>query len=180
MYTVAMSVLSYNAEIPRIDPSVFLAHGVQIIGDVEIGKDSGCWYNAVIRGDVNAIRIGSMTNIQDGVILHVSYNTQPLIIGNGVTVGHNAVLHSCSVEDHSLIGMAACILDGAIIQKYAMVGAGTLVSPNMKIPSGTLAVGVPARVVRKLTDEEIYNIETSAQRYHILATEHQKAEQQTI
>lgn len=150
---------------PKIDPSVFITEGVYIIGDVTIGKDCSIWYNSVLRGDVNYIRIGERTNIQDGSIIHVTHKVSPCIIGSNVTVGHGAIIHAAVVEDYCLIGMGATILDRARIGKYSLIAAGSLVLEDTVIPEGALAAGVPARVKRMLTPEERIGIEESAQHY---------------
>ncbi len=150
---------------PLIHPTAFIAERAVIIGDVTIGERSSVWFNTVARGDVNSIRIGDGTNVQDNSMLHVTTNTHPLEIGDCVTIGHSAVVHGCSVESGVLIGMGAIVLDGAEIRKESIVGAGSVVPPGFVLPSGKLAVGVPAKVVRDLTDEEIEDIKTSAENY---------------
>ncbi len=155
----------YKDKIPKIHPSVFLAENCVIIGDVEIGQDSSVWYNVVIRGDVNYIRIGERTNIQDGTIIHVDHAKYPTIIGNEVTVGHNVMLHACTIQDRCLIGMSSTIMDGVIVESYSIVAAGALVPPGKVIKSGTLWAGVPAKYIRDLTEEEKKWIEKSFQNY---------------
>lgn len=150
---------------PEIHKSVFLASGVKIIGNVKIEEDSSVWYNTVVRGDVHYISIGKMTNIQDCSMLHVTNGKYPLNIGNKVTVGHSVTLHGCTVKDLSLIGIGAVILDGAVIEEKALVAAGAVITPGFIVPSGKLAAGVPARVIRNLSDEEINDIRSSAERY---------------
>lgn len=150
---------------PQLGENVFLAPGVKIIGDVIIGDDSSVWYNSVVRGDVHYVKIGNKTNIQDCSMLHVTNGKYPLNIGNKVTVGHSVKLHGCTVEDECLIGIGAIILDGAVIEKDSMVAAGAVVKPHFKVPSGKLAAGVPARIVRNLTVDEITDIKNSADRY---------------
>ena len=164
--TVAcMSILPYRGIVPRIHPSAFVAEGARIIGDVEIGKDSSVWYNAVVRGDVNFIRIGEGTNIQDNSVLHVTHKTFPLIVGSRVTIGHGAVVHAATIMDFCLVGMGAVILDNAHVGPYALVAAGSVVLVNTVIPEGTMAAGVPARIVRPLTSEERRSLEQSARNY---------------
>lgn len=160
-----VSVVAYQGATPVIAPSVLVAPGSRIIGDVVIGDLSSIWYNVVIRGDVNVIRIGTQTNIQDGSILHVTHDTHPLVIGNRVTAGHAVRLHGCTVEDETLIGIGAIVLDGAVVESGSMVAAGALVPPGMHVRSGTLVAGVPARVLRDLRTEEIENLSASADRY---------------
>jgi carbonic anhydrase/acetyltransferase-like protein (isoleucine patch superfamily) len=159
------NILPFRGMRPQIDSSVFLADGAFIIGDVKIGPDSSVWFNAVVRGDVCPIRIGEKTNIQDNVTLHVTHDTGPLNIGNHVTVGHGAVIHACTVRDHVLIGMGAILLDHCIIEPWSMVAAGSLVRQGFCVPSGMLVAGVPAKVVRPLTDKERANIAESAENY---------------
>jgi gamma-carbonic anhydrase len=155
----------YQGKTPRLHPTVFTVNSAEIIGDVVIDKDSSIWYNAVIRGDVNYIRIGERTNIQDGCILHVRHLTYPLIIGSNITVGHGAILHACTVWDNCLIGMGAVVLDNATIGAYTIVGAGAVVRNNTEVPEGVLVAGVPARIIRDITKEERDSIDESAQNY---------------
>lgn len=160
-----IKLFPYLDLLPKIHESVFLASGVKLIGDVTIGKDSSVWYNSVIRGDVHYVKIGEMTNIQDCSMLHVTNGRFPLNIGNKVTVGHSVKLHGCTVEDLSLIGIGAIILDGAVIKEKSMVAAGAVIKPGFLVPSGKLVAGIPARVVRDLTPEELTDLESSALRY---------------
>ncbi len=150
---------------PDIHNSVFLASGVKIIGNVKIDENSSVWYNTVIRGDVHYISIGKMTNIQDCSMLHVTNNRFPLNIGNGVTIGHSVTLHGCTLNDNCLIGMGSIILDGAVIEEKAMVGAGAVITSGSLVPEGKLVAGVPARIIRNLTDKEKEDIVHSAERY---------------
>ncbi len=160
-----MGIVTYKGITPKIDPTVFIADGVHIIGDVEIGRDSSVWYNTVIRGDVNYIRIGERTNIQDNTVVHVTNKKFPTHIGSNVTIGHSAVIHACTINDYSLIGMGAVILDGAIVGKFSLIAAGAVVTIGMVIPEGTLIAGVPAKAVRSLTEEERKFLVQSAQNY---------------
>ncbi|MFN4908652.1 MAG: gamma carbonic anhydrase family protein [Bacteroidota bacterium] len=155
----------YADIVPVIDKSVFIADGAVILGDVHIGKDSSVWFNVVIRGDVHQIRIGERTNVQDLSMLHVTYNKHPLSIGNGVTIGHCVMLHGCTVEDFALIGMNATVLDGAVIGHHSMVAAGAVVREGFVVPPRTLVAGVPAKIVRQLSDDECAKLEQSAQNY---------------
>ncbi len=157
---------AYEGKYPKIDESVFVADGVKIIGEVEVGKNSSIWYNSVIRGDVNYIRIGDLTNIQDLSMLHVTNAKYPLIIGNKVTIGHSVKLHGAIIEDLVLIGIGAIVLDGALVQTNSMVAAGSVVKPGFIVPSGKLVAGVPAKVVRDLTNDEITELNKSALRYN--------------
>ena len=150
---------------PEIDASALVVDSAQIIGDVKIGEESSVWFNAVIRGDVNYIRVGKRTNIQDGCVLHVARKTLPLQIGDEVTVGHNVTLHACTIRSQCLIGMSATVMDGSEIGEQSIVGAGALVTPHTKIPPRSLVIGSPARVKRELTEEEIRGIRESAANY---------------
>ena len=160
------TIRPYRGTYPTIHPTVFLADGARIIGDVHIGEGSSVWYNTVIRGDVHFIRIGSYTNIQDNAMLHVTHDTHPLHVGNGVTVGHMVTLHGCTIEDYALIGIGSIVLDGSVVEHHSFVAAGAVVTPNTRVPSGHLVGGIPAKVLRPLTPQEIQNLEDSAQRYH--------------
>jgi carbonic anhydrase/acetyltransferase-like protein (isoleucine patch superfamily) len=150
---------------PKIAENVFLAPGVKIIGNVEIGKDSSIWYNSVIRGDVHYIKIGEQTNVQDCSMLHVTNGKYPLNIGNMVTIGHSVTLHGCTLKDLCFIGIGAVVLDGAIIESEAMVAAGALVKQDFVVPAGKLVAGVPAKIIRDLTKKEIKEFKASAIRY---------------
>jgi gamma-carbonic anhydrase len=143
---------------PKIDETAFIAENAVVIGDVEIGAESSIWYNCVLRGDVNHIRIGARTNIQDGTVIHVSRGEYPTVIEDEVTVGHNATVHGCYVETGSLIGIGSIILDGARIGAGSLVAAGSLVTPNTVIPPHSFVLGSPARVKRGLSDEEVRNL----------------------
>lgn len=138
----------------EISEGVLIAKGAVVDGDVKIGAGSNVWYNAVIRGDDHYIEIGENTNVQDNATLHVSLDA-PLVIGNGVTIGHGAIMHGCTIGDDSLIGMGAIILDKAVIGKNCLVGAGALVTSGTIVPDGSLVIGSPAKVRRELTPEEI-------------------------
>jgi carbonic anhydrase/acetyltransferase-like protein (isoleucine patch superfamily) len=155
----------YQEYFPKLGENIFLAPGVKIIGNVEIGNNSSIWYNTVIRGDVHYIKIGESTNIQDCSLLHVTNGKFPLNIGNRVTIGHSVALHGCTINDLCLIGIGAIILDGATVETKSLVAAGSLVKQNFVVPSGKLVAGVPAKVIRNLTKEEITDFEDSAKRY---------------
>jgi carbonic anhydrase/acetyltransferase-like protein (isoleucine patch superfamily) len=159
------SVLPFRGVTPKLHESVFLAEGARIIGDVEIGEESSVWFNAVVRGDVNFVRIGNRTNVQDNCVLHVTHERHPLVIGSSVTIGHNAVVHGATVQDFCLIGMGAVILDGAVVGPYALVAAGAVVAEGFVVPEGALVAGVPARVRRNLTSSERTMLEHSALNY---------------
>jgi carbonic anhydrase/acetyltransferase-like protein (isoleucine patch superfamily) len=159
-----MPLYACNDHSPRIHPTAFVADGAVIAGNVTLEEDASIWFNAVVRGDINSILIGQRTNIQDGCVLHVT-NTFPVRIGKDVTVGHRAVVHGCIIEDESLVGMGAVILDNAHIGPNVLVAAGALVLEGVEVPGGSLAAGVPARVIRKLTDAEKDRIRSSARHY---------------
>lgn len=150
---------------PKLDASVFVVDSAEIIGDVQIGADSSLWFNVVVRGDVNFIRIGSRTNIQDGTVIHVTYDQHPTWIGDDVTIGHNVTLHGCRIGNRCLIGMGAVVMDGATVADDAMVAAGALVTPGTEIASGTLYAGTPARYKRHLSATEIATLKKSADNY---------------
>ena len=147
-----------------IDPSVFVAAGAVIIGDVHIGAQSSVWFNAVIRGDTDRVVIGERTNVQDGAVIHVDAG-KPCTIGAGVTIGHRAVVHGALVEDDVLIGIGAIVLSGARIGRDSILGAGTVVTGHTVIPPRSIVLGVPGRVVRSLSDEEVASIKNGAARY---------------
>ncbi|CAN1835611.1 Gamma carbonic anhydrase 1, mitochondrial, partial [Linum perenne] len=164
-------------KVPAVDKDAFVAPNASIIGDVQIGRSSSIWYGCVLRGDMNNISIGSGTNIQDNALVHVAKTNRagkvlPTIIGDNVTVGHSAVLHGCTVEDESFVGMGATLLDGVVVEKHAMVAAGALVRQNKRIPAGQVWGGNPAKFLRKLTDEEIAFFAESAANYSNLAQVH--------
>ncbi len=139
---------------PKVASSAFVEESAQVVGHVEIGEDSSVWFNAVVRGDVNYVRIGARTNIQDGSVLHVTHDTHPTVLEDDVTVGHIVTLHGCTIRSRVLVGMGAIILDGAEVGPDCVIGAGALVTEGKKIPSGWLALGAPARPVRELTPDE--------------------------
>lgn len=159
---------------PVIPSSVFIAPGAKIIGDVVFGEESSVWFNAVIRGDVNTIRIGQRTNIQDGAIIHVTLNRCPTVIGDEVTIGHGALVHGCTIHDRVLVGLGAKILDRAVIHSDSIIAAGALVKEGLEIPSRTLMAGIPARPIRNLTEEEVMRISRSAQNYIAYAADYRR------
>ena len=158
-------IYSFRGKSPEIDPTAFLTPSAEVIGHVQIARDVSVWFNVVIRGDVNSIRIGAATNIQDGCILHVTYQKAALRIGEGVTVGHSVTLHGCTIGDYVLIGMRAVIMDHAEVGSECIIGAGALVTQEMKIPPRSLVLGSPAKVVRALNDAEIAFLHQSAENY---------------
>ncbi|MEW9673426.1 gamma carbonic anhydrase family protein [Ammoniphilus sp. 3BR4] len=155
---------SYKNRFPQIDETAYIAPGSKIIGDVTIGKESSVWFNCVLRGDNDSIKIGNNVNIQDGSICHADKNF-PLSVANDVSVGHNVILHGCTVGQGALIGMGSIILNNAEIGEYALVGAGSLIPEGKKIPPRTLVMGSPAKVVRELTDRDLENLNMTTQGY---------------
>jgi carbonic anhydrase/acetyltransferase-like protein (isoleucine patch superfamily) len=150
---------------PTISPKAFIAPGAAIIGDVHIGEDTGIWFGCVVRADVHSVRIGKRVNIQDGTVVHVTRNTAPTFIGDGVTIGHCALIHGATLEDHCFIGMRATIMDGAVVESGAWVAAGALVTPGKRIPKGQVWAGSPAKFFRAMTPEEVAYIPKSAELY---------------
>ena len=150
---------------PTVPTSCFIETTAVVIGDVVMGEDCSVWFNAVIRGDVHYIRIGERTNIQDICMLHVTHDTHPLIIGSDVTIGHNVVLHGCTIENRVLVGMGAIIMDGAVIGEDSVVGAGALVVEGTIVPPKSLILGSPAKVKRPVTEKELAWIRESAGNY---------------
>ena len=149
---------------PDVNGANFIAWNADVSGDVVLGDESSVWFNATIRGDIAPIRIGRASNIQDGAVCHISTGNQ-LTIGDYVTVGHNAIAHSCTIGDHCLIGMGAIVLDGAEIGDHSIVGAGSLVTKGKKFPPRSLIIGSPAKLIRELTDDELKEIDAAAERY---------------
>ena len=158
-------LIDYNGSSPQIHKTVFIAPGVFLIGDVQIGEDSSVWFNSVLRGDVNPIRIGKRTNIQDLSLLHTSMGKTPTLIGNDVTAGHRVILHGCEVADRVLIGMGSILMDGVRIGEDSIIGAGSLLIENTVIPPRTLALGTPCKIKRELKEEEIQFVKMSALHY---------------
>ena len=156
---------SFIGRKPQFGARPFVADTATVTGDVITGDDFGIWFSAVIRGDVNQVRIGDRTNIQDGAIVHVTHHVSPTSIGSGVTVGHGAIVHGCTIEDDVLVGMGSIILDHAIIGRHSIIGAGALVTGRTRIPPRSMVLGSPARVVRELTDEEVESIHSYAANY---------------
>ena len=155
----------FQANNPRIHESTFIADDAMVIGDVEIGEDASVWFGSIIRGDVNYIRIGDRTNIQDATVIHVSSKDHPTILEDNITVGHRVTLHGCYVESGSLIGIGSIVLDGARIGHNSLVAAGSLVTPGTVIPPESLVMGAPAKVKRTLTEQELSGLEESWKKY---------------
>ncbi len=150
---------------PVFDDSNFIAPSADIIGEVKLGKESSVWFNTTIRGDVNWIEIGKRTNIQDNSCIHVMNQTGPTIIGNDVTIGHNAMVHGCTINDRVLIGINSVVLDKAVVEQDCIIAAGSVVTPGKVMPSGFLCMGTPAKPVRKLTTKELDSILEHAVNY---------------
>lgn len=158
-------IKTFDGVAPKIHETAFVAENATIIGDVEIGEDSSVWFGSVLRGDVNFIRVGTRSNIQDGSVIHVSSKTHPTILEDEVTLGHRVTLHGCHIETGCLIGIGAIILDGVRVGRSSLVGAGSLLTPNTRVPPRSLVLGSPARVKRELTPDEIYNMARFWQNY---------------
>lgn len=185
MAASAPIILPYRGIMPKIDPSAFVAPGAVVIGDVVIGPQSSIWFGCVVRGDVNVIRIGARTNIQDGTVIHVASGLQPArmgkaapeggygtFIGDDVTVGHMTLLHACTVETGAFVGMKSAVMDGSVIQSKAMLAAGALLTAGKTIPSGQLWAGSPAKYWRDLKEEDISQFDMRANQYAELAKEY--------
>ncbi len=151
--------------LPKIHKSVYVADDAIVIGDVEIGEDASVWYGSIIRGDVNFIRIGARTNIQDATVIHVSSKTHSTVLEEEITVGHRVTLHGCHVERGCLIGIGAILMDGVRVGHNSLVGAGSLLTPGIQIPPRSLVLGSPARVKRELTDDELAYLDKSWRNY---------------
>jgi carbonic anhydrase/acetyltransferase-like protein (isoleucine patch superfamily) len=158
-------LLPYKGRWPTLAGQVFVAPGAKLIGDVRIGQGSGVWFNAVVRGDEAPVFIGCYSNIQDGSVVHVQDAATPTTIGDYVTAGHNVILHGCTIGDNCLIGMGAIVLTGAKIGANCIIGAGTIIGERKEIPAGSLVVGVPGRIIRAVSDEDIAMIRASARHY---------------
>ncbi len=155
----------FNSIYPKIRETAFIADDAIVIGDVEIGENASVWYGSIIRGDVNFIRIGARTNIQDGTIIHVSSKTHSTFLEDEITVGHRVTLHGCYVERGCLIGIGAVLMDGVRVGANSLVGAGSLLTPGTQIPPRSLVLGSPAKVKRELTDDELAYLDKSWRNY---------------
>ena len=167
-----MGTRPFQGATPRLHPTVFIADGAQVVGNVEIGEESSVWYNTVLRGDVNTITIGARTNIQDLSVVHVEKGTHPTRIGDDVTVGHHVVIHGCTLGNRVLVGIGAILLNGVVIEDDAFIAAGALLTPGTRVPSGSMVMGSPGKVRRTLSDEERAGLLTSAAGYVLNAKLH--------
>ena len=158
-------ILKFDNKKPIIHKSCYISQNTSIIGDVKIGKDTSIWVGTTIRGDMNYIEIGQRTNIQDNSIVHVTTDIAPTIIGDGVTIGHGAIIHGCKIKDNCLIGMGSIIMDEAIINEGSMIAAGAIITPKTIVPKNTLMVGIPAKPIREITKNEYNEILDRAQHY---------------
>lgn len=168
-------ILSYRQHNPVISEEAFIAETAVIIGDVVVGRGSNIWYGCVLRGDMNEIRVGEDTNIQDGTVVHVDSKTYGTYIGDRVTIGHMALIHACTLENDSMVGMRATVMDGAVVEPGALVAAGSLVTPGKRIPAGELWAGSPARRVRKMTPGDTDMLDYIWPRYRDLGQEYAQA-----
>jgi carbonic anhydrase/acetyltransferase-like protein (isoleucine patch superfamily) len=168
-------ILPYGGIFPRIAADAFVAPNATIIGDTEIGAGSGIWFGCILRGDVNSIRIGARVNLQDGSIIHVSRAGSGAVIGDDVSIGHLALIHACTLESGSFVGMNATVMDDAVVETGAMVAAGALVSPGKRVRRGELWAGRPAKLMRPLTDADYANFTGTAEHYAKLAQEYRVA-----
>jgi carbonic anhydrase/acetyltransferase-like protein (isoleucine patch superfamily) len=174
-------MLSFGGHTPVVDPSAFVAPGAQLIGDIEIGPDASIWYNCVLRGDVNRIRVGARSNIQDGTVIHVDSpkpgheDGLPTLIGEDVLIGHLALVHGCVLHDRAFVGLGSIVMDGCVIESEAMLAAGGMLTPGKRIPSGQLWAGQPARYVRDLSPQELAGHRAGVAHYVELAKAHAAA-----
>ena len=165
-------IKSVNGIQPLFGKNCFFADNATILGDVIVGDECSIWYNAVIRGDVNSIRIGNKVNIQDGAVIHCTYRQTKTIIGDGCSIGHNAIVHGCTLEEHVLVGMGAIIMDHAIVQKNSIVAAGAVVLENSIVESGYVYAGVPAKKIKPISDEQKKLLDELPDRYVMYASWH--------
>ncbi len=174
-------LITFGGKAPSIDPTAFVAPGAQLIGDVEIGPEASIWYNCVLRGDVNRIRIGARTNIQDGSVIHVDSpkpgeeHGHPTIIGEEVLIGHLAMVHGCILHDRAFVGLGSIVMDGCEIERDGMLAAGAMLTPGKRIPTGQLWAGRPAKYVRDLSDDELAGMRAGVAHYADLARAHAEA-----
>jgi gamma-carbonic anhydrase len=174
--TMSGMILPYRGIRPRLGARVYVAPTATLIGDVEIGDDSNIWFGCVLRGDVNVIRVGRGTNIQDGTVVHVSRHKYGTFIGDDITIGHMALIHACTLEDGCFIGMHATVMDGCVVERGAMVGAGAVVTPGKRVGAGQLWAGTPAKFVRDLRPADVEALAATAPHYVRLAHEYLDSE----
>jgi len=167
------SICTHLKHAPRIHEEAWIAPGAVVLGDVEIGKNSSVWYQTVIRADIEAVRIGEGTNIQDGSVIHLASDIG-VTVGNYVTVGHKAMLHACEVGDEVLVGMGAILMDGVVIGERSIIAAGSLIPGGTRVPAGSLVMGTPGRVVKTLSEEEQKSIRGWAEKYVKVKEEHRQ------
>ena len=168
-------IRDFNGIVPKIHPTAFIADDAVVIGDVEIGEDSSVWFGSIVRGDVNYIRIGNKTNIQDASVIHVSSKTHPTVLEDRITVGHRVTLHGCRVQSGCLIGIGSILMAGVVVGEDWLVGAGSLLTPGTVIPPRSLVLGSPARVKRGLTDDELLFLDRSWRNYTELKPLYERA-----
>jgi gamma-carbonic anhydrase len=174
-------ILSFGGHTPLVDPAAFVAPGAQLIGDIEIGPEASIWYNCVLRGDMNRIRVGARSNIQDGSVIHVDSPKPgheeglPTLIGEDVLIGHLAMVHGCILHDRAFVGLGSIVMDGCVIESDAMLAAGGMLTPGKRIPSGQLWAGQPARYVRDLSPQELAGHRAGVAHYVELAKAHSAA-----
>jgi len=177
-----MSLIPFEGHAPRIDPAAFVAPGARLIGDIEIGPEASVWYNCVLRGDMNKIRIGARSNVQDGSVIHVDpprvagpEHGYPALIGEDVLIGHMAMVHGCTLHDRAFVGLGAIVMDGCVIEGDAMLAAGAMLTQGKRIPSGQLWAGRPAKYVRDLTEADLAGMRQGVAHYVALARRHAEA-----
>ena len=159
-------IKAVNGKSPVIEPDCYIAENATIVGEVEIGRQCSIWFNAVIRGDVHYIKIGDKVNIQDGAVIHATYKTSPTNIGNNVSVGHNAIVHGCTIQDNVLIGMGSIVMDDCVVESNSIIAAGAVVTKNTRVESGSIYAGVPAKKIKDISRELISGeIERIAENY---------------
>ncbi len=165
-------ILPWRGVLPRIDPVAWIAPNATVIGDVEIGASASIWFGTIVRGDVNSIRIGARSNVQDGSVIHVTTRRYTTIIGDDVLIGHMAMIHGCTIESGAFIGMKACVMDGVVVESGAMVAAGALVTPGKRVRAGEVWAGSPAKLMRPISEDERIHMIGAPQRYAALAAEY--------
>ena len=177
-----MNLIEFEKQAPRVDPSAFVAPGARLIGDVEIGPEASIWYNVVLRGDMNRIRIGARSNVQDGTVIHVDpprpggpEDGYPALIGEQVLIGHMAMVHGCTLHDRAFVGLGSIVMDGCVIESDAMLAAGAMLTPGKRIASGQLWAGRPAKLVRDLRPQDIEGMRLGVAHYVALAKRHAAA-----